>query len=199
MRSRLEGDWTENVLPFNQARTFSAADRAFQLTLLPAGHIFGSAMAFIEWEQSSLLYTGDFKLRAGLSAEKCEPRPAEVLVMETTYGRTEYQFPPGGAVIEGIIRFCREALDNEVQVVQRTPFRAAALREQVSFCRKAARQGASSETVSRKLLKRQRDTLRVTGAQELCKHFGADSPPLRDFARCVVLLTGRAGNHRRHE
>ena len=33
--------------------------------------------------------------------------------METTFGRPGYQFPPTREVVQGIIRFCREALDNE--------------------------------------------------------------------------------------
>jgi DNA ligase-1 len=33
--------------------------------------------------------------------------------METTYGRPEYVFPPTEEVIRGIVRFCREALEND--------------------------------------------------------------------------------------
>src|SRR3954467_2832011 len=33
--------------------------------------------------------------------------------METTYGRPQYIFPPTEEVLKGIIRFCREALDND--------------------------------------------------------------------------------------
>ena len=59
----------------------------FQLTLLPAGHILGSVMALLVCGGKSLLYTGDFKLRFGLAAEFCEPRRADVLIMETTFGQ----------------------------------------------------------------------------------------------------------------
>lgn len=113
MRSRLGGERRETVLAYGEARAFADGGCPYRLTLLPAGHIFGSAMAFIEAENSSLLYTGDFKLRRGFSAEACQPRPAEHLVMETTFGRPEYQFPPAEAVLQAVIRFCREALDNE--------------------------------------------------------------------------------------
>jgi len=33
--------------------------------------------------------------------------------METTYGRPQYAFPAADAVMKGVVRFCREALDNE--------------------------------------------------------------------------------------
>jgi DNA ligase-1 len=113
MSSRIPGTRQEHVLEFGQTQRLDGPEGTFQLTLLPAGHIFGSAMALIERNGKTLLYTGDFKLRPGLSAERCEPRCADVLVMETTYGRPRYVFPPAQEVLKGIVRFCREALDND--------------------------------------------------------------------------------------
>src|SRR5215475_12655160 len=113
MQARLPGVRLEITMEFGQTRHFEDGAVPFSLTLLPAGHIFGSAMALVQIDGQSLLYTGDFKLRRGLSAEPCEPRPADVLVMETTYGRPQYVFPPTQGVLAGVIRFCREALDND--------------------------------------------------------------------------------------
>lgn len=112
MRARIHGEWEEHVLSLGQPAPFVAGDTPYTLTLLGAGHIFGSAMAFLEAGDSTLLYTGDFKLRRSRSAEPCEPRAASVLIMETTYGRREYRFPAPAEVMQGVIRFCREALDN---------------------------------------------------------------------------------------
>ena len=113
MRARMGGEWMEHVLPFNNPWHFAGGEQECEITLLPAGHIFGSAMAWIRAGNESLLYTGDFKLRPGLSAERCAPKPADILIMETTYGRPHYKFPATEEVIKGVIRFCREALDNE--------------------------------------------------------------------------------------
>ena len=113
MHARLSGEWAEHILDFGQTAEFEGSEGPYKITLLPAGHIFGSAMSFIESGGSTLLYTGDFKLRPGLSAETCEPRQADILIMETTYGRPVYHFPPTKAVMQGVTRFCREALDNE--------------------------------------------------------------------------------------
>lgn len=115
MHARMAGEWVERILQFGEKRAFQAtgARMPFAITLTPAGHIFGSAMSLIEAEGERLLYTGDFKLRRGLSAEPCEPLRADVLIMETTYGQAKYRFPPTAEVIQGIIRFCREALDND--------------------------------------------------------------------------------------
>jgi DNA ligase 1 len=113
MQARIGGTRVEHVLPWRERREFDDGSPPYTVTLFPAGHIFGSAMSLIEAEGTSVLYTGDFKLRKGLSAEPCDPRAADVLIMETTYGRPEYRFPPTDAVMKGVIRFCREALDND--------------------------------------------------------------------------------------
>lgn len=118
MRARVGGTRTEHVLPFGQSvdlRDLLGRPHlpATTLTLLPAGHVLGSAMSLLESDDGSLLYTGDFKLRAGASSEPCETRRADTLVMETTFGRPEYVFPPTAEVLAGILRFCREAIDND--------------------------------------------------------------------------------------
>ncbi|MDQ8179659.1 MBL fold metallo-hydrolase RNA specificity domain-containing protein [Pelagicoccus sp. SDUM812005] len=80
--------------------------------LYPAGHIIGSAMLWLEKDGRSFLYTGDFKLTPGISAEPCQPVPADTLVIETTYGLPRYTFPPENEVYADIVRFCRETLEN---------------------------------------------------------------------------------------
>ena len=108
MQTRLPGSRTEHILPFAQKRTVHGVD----LMLLPAGHIFGSAQCFVFFGNETLLYTGDFKLRPGKSAEPAEWRKADTLVMETTFGLPRYQFPPTEQIINQIITFCRETIDN---------------------------------------------------------------------------------------
>ena len=108
MQSRLPGGRTEHVLPFGERRTV----RGFDLMLLPAGHIFGSAQCFLFAGDETLLYTGDFKLRPGKSAEQAEWRQADTLVMETTFGLPRYRFPPTERVIEQVVTFCRETIDD---------------------------------------------------------------------------------------
>lgn len=112
MAARLGGERIMHVLPWGETRTFAGSAGDFRVTLLPAGHILGSAMSLIERGGETLLYTGDFKLRPTPAAEPCQPRRADVLIMETTFGRPAYEFPPEAAVFAGVIRFCRETLDN---------------------------------------------------------------------------------------
>ncbi len=111
MRARLPGEHVERILPYGQAERLDAHTT---VALHPAGHIFGSAQCLLEHdEHGSLLYTGDFKLRRGLSAEPCATPHADTLIMETTYGRAHYVFPPTEQVLGEIVRFCHSALEDE--------------------------------------------------------------------------------------
>ncbi|MEQ2007627.1 MAG: MBL fold metallo-hydrolase RNA specificity domain-containing protein [Limisphaerales bacterium] len=113
LRQRLGGQREERVLRFGERAEFSGPRGDFALTLLPAGHILGSAMVLVEWSGGSLLYTGDFRLRSSDACEPCDftvARGCDWLVMETTFGRPEYVFPPTAEIVECLLRFCREGL-----------------------------------------------------------------------------------------
>lgn len=107
MRARLPGERIEHVLEYDTPVEF----RGGTVRLLPAGHIYGSAQFHYETEAGSLLYTGDFKLRQGKSAEPAEWRSADILIMETTFGLPRYVFPPAEGILEDIRKFCIEALE----------------------------------------------------------------------------------------
>ncbi len=84
----------------------------WEMRLLPAGHIPGSAMLHLTRldDGATLLYTGDFKLRAGLSAEPCELLPADTLIMETTFGLPRHRFPPRVQIAERMLGFVADVL-----------------------------------------------------------------------------------------
>src|SRR5213595_1459423 len=114
MQTRLPGTRIEHMLPFGERRRVHDLD----LILLPAGHIFGSAQLCLFTEEDTLLYTGDFKLRSGKSAEHVKWRQADTLIMETTFGRPCYRFPPTEQIINQVVTFCRETIDDgEVPVL----------------------------------------------------------------------------------
>ena len=113
LRHRLSGQREERVLRFGERTEFSGPRGNFALTLLPAGHILGSAMALVQWSGGILLYTGDFRLRPSPACEACDFKGAhgcDWLVMETTFGRPEYVFPPTEHVVAELLAFCRAAL-----------------------------------------------------------------------------------------
>src|SRR5436309_903659 len=107
LQHRMPGHRTEHVLPFGEKGTVDGLD----LMLLPAGHIFGSAQCFLFAGDETLLYTGDFKLRPGKSAERAQWRKADTLIMETTFGLPRYRFPPTEQVIDQIVAFCHETIE----------------------------------------------------------------------------------------
>jgi len=81
-----------------------------RITLIPAGHILGSAQVLVETNEGRLLYTGDFKRRESLTCEQAISVKAETLIMECTFGRARYAFPPLEHVHKEIIEFCARAL-----------------------------------------------------------------------------------------
>lgn len=86
----------------------------WELRLLPAGHIVGSAMLHLTRlsDGATLLYTGDYKLRQGLSSEKCELAAADTLVMESTFGLPMFRFPPVREVVGQVLKFVRETIED---------------------------------------------------------------------------------------
>src|ERR1019366_8262117 len=172
LHARLPGRREETVLPFGRPH---ALDFGTTATLHPAGHIFGSSQILLENPaHGSLLYTGDFKLRPGLAAEACATPPADVLIMETTFGLPRYIFPPEAEVIAGIIEFCQRALSDGA-----TP---------VLLCYSLGK----SQEVLRALAPAKlpvmlhADTFRLT---RVCEQLGLVLPPYREFS------TDEAGGH----
>jgi Cft2 family RNA processing exonuclease len=87
------------------------------LTLFSAGHMLGSAQLLFEELGSRLLYTGDIKLRqAGGVAPTFIPK-ADVLIIESTYGRPQFRFADPDSTVEAMARWCRIALDGRVTPV----------------------------------------------------------------------------------
>src|SRR5579871_2726121 len=56
MKTRVSGSRREHRLALRERILFEGGATPFHITLLPAGHIYGSAMALIEAEGESLLY-----------------------------------------------------------------------------------------------------------------------------------------------
>lgn len=98
------------VLPMREAVEWEG----WELRLLPAGHIIGSAMLHLtrKADGATLLYTGDYKLRQGLSSERCELLHADTLIMECTFGLPQFTFPPTAQVVEQVLKFVQETLED---------------------------------------------------------------------------------------
>lgn len=95
-----------HVLPWREPTQLGRA----RVTLYPAGHILGSACTLIEADGERLLYTGDTKTRASLTAPRGEFPEADTLIVESTFGLPIYRFPPPEALRERAVAFAKETL-----------------------------------------------------------------------------------------
>jgi Cft2 family RNA processing exonuclease len=84
------------------------------VTLHDAGHMLGSAQVLVEHHGHRILYTGDLKLRRGRSRTNTPIPPADVLVIESTYGLPGFRFPDPDWVVEELAIWCRRLLDANV-------------------------------------------------------------------------------------
>jgi DNA ligase 1 len=92
----------------------------FRLRLLPAGHISGSAMLHVTRikDGATLLYTGDFKTRRSRTAEPVSFLTADTLILETTFGLPNYEFPNPLEIEASILRFIQDAFaDGETPIL----------------------------------------------------------------------------------
>ena len=85
-----------------------------KITLLPAGHVLGSAQILIEKDGHRICYTGDFRLGSGLTTEFCEPVKCDTLLMECTYGSAKYVFPERHELLDQLNQFVEQCFDDQV-------------------------------------------------------------------------------------
>ncbi len=65
------------------------------VTLVPAGHILGSAQVIVEYKGLKMVFTGDYKRRADPTCPAFEPVPdTHVLISEATFGLPVFIHPP---------------------------------------------------------------------------------------------------------
>ncbi|MDE1798351.1 MAG: hypothetical protein KGH63_03015, partial [Candidatus Micrarchaeota archaeon] len=83
------------------------------IELHPAGHILGATQLVGQSPaHGRLAYTGDFKLRDGLTVKGAQIVECETLVAECTYGDPAVSFPPAGQVWEDMERWSRQNQDS---------------------------------------------------------------------------------------
>jgi len=98
------------ALPAGYREPFGLGD--LELELFPAGHVLGSAQLRVRKNGVTLGYTGDFCTDETFTAEAAEVMPCDVLVMESTFGKAHYVFPPKREVLAAVRRFVDDALSD---------------------------------------------------------------------------------------
>lgn len=106
MRKRgYTGDAT--ILAFNEPLELRDAT----VTLYPAGHILGSAMVFVETEQGSVLYTGDYRTPPSPASEgfDCPPQ-ADYFITEATFSLPIYKWDSHEVLANEVRSFAKDSL-----------------------------------------------------------------------------------------
>ena len=105
-----------NAIPLNYDQEYAINDAIIKL--YPAGHILGSAQILILKDNIRILYTGDFKTEKSDTAEPFTTVPADVLIMESTFGAPQYVFPKKWVIIEKMVKFIEQCFQQgQVPVV----------------------------------------------------------------------------------
>ncbi|HKW43156.1 MAG TPA: hypothetical protein VJP06_03125 [Thermoplasmata archaeon] len=101
---RIRRGGTGHELPYGQEIEMNG----FRVVLKDAGHVFGSAMIRVD----DLLYTGDFNPEGGATCGKAQPEFVQSLIVDATYGRPGYNFPPKHDVEADLLNWLELELAN---------------------------------------------------------------------------------------
>lgn len=75
-----------------------------EVSLVPAGHVLGSAQAVVRWKGLTIVVSGDYKRRRDPTCPAFEPVPCDVFISEATFGLPVFRHPPDGDEIARLLR-----------------------------------------------------------------------------------------------
>ena len=81
----------------------TVAPDGVSVSLVPAGHVLGSAQAVIRWKGVTMVVSGDYKRRRDPTCAGFEPVPCDVFISEATFGLPVFTHPPDGEEIGRLI------------------------------------------------------------------------------------------------
>ena len=85
-----------------------------RITLYPAGHILGSAMVFVESDEGSVLYTGDYRTPPSPASEGFDiPDQVDHFITEATFGLPIYKWKSHEELADEIRNFASQTLEED--------------------------------------------------------------------------------------
>jgi putative mRNA 3-end processing factor len=75
-----------------------------EVTLVPAGHVLGSAQVVVRWQGMTIVVSGDYKRRRDPTCPPFEPVPCDVFVTEATFGLPVFRHPDDAEEIRKLLR-----------------------------------------------------------------------------------------------
>lgn len=102
MQARYGAEAGRTLQPLAYGETVRQGD--VSVTLVPAGHVLGSAQAVLEYRGSRVVVSGDYKRRADPTCAGFEPVTCDVFVTEATFGLPVFRHPPDRLEIEKLLK-----------------------------------------------------------------------------------------------
>ena len=75
-----------------------------EVTLVPAGHVLGSAQAVVVWKGLTMVVSGDYKRARDPTCPPFEPVPCDVFITEATFGLPVFRHPPADQEVARLLR-----------------------------------------------------------------------------------------------
>ena len=104
IRARL-GDSIGSLQPASYGERLRVGD--VSISLLPAGHILGSAQALLEYRGCRVVVSGDFKRRRDPTCVPFAPIACDVFITEATFGLPVFRHPVDAGEIERLLASLR--------------------------------------------------------------------------------------------
>ncbi len=89
----------QQELPYGERLTVNGV----AVTLVPAGHVLGSAQIVLEYEGSRAVISGDYKRQPDPTCAAFQPVPCDVFVTEATFGLPVFRHPPAADEIDRLL------------------------------------------------------------------------------------------------
>ncbi|MDP3173467.1 MAG: ligase-associated DNA damage response exonuclease [Phenylobacterium sp.] len=102
MGERYGAAFAEAAEPCAYGQTIARDD--VQVTLVPAGHVLGSAQAVVRWKGLTMVVSGDYKRRRDPTCPPFEPVPCDVFISEATFGLPVFRHPDDAGEIARLLR-----------------------------------------------------------------------------------------------
>jgi putative mRNA 3-end processing factor len=102
MRSRFQDmpDTGQQPLKYGEAVTVGDVE----VSLVPAGHILGSAQVVLEYRRQRIVVSGDYKRRPDATCPPFEPVPCDVFITEATFALPVFHHPSDAGEIGKLLR-----------------------------------------------------------------------------------------------
>ncbi len=79
-----------------------------EVSLVPAGHVLGSAQAVVRWKGLTMVVSGDYKRRRDPTCPAFQPVSCDVFVTEATFALPVFRHPSDAGEIERLLQSVRQ-------------------------------------------------------------------------------------------